>query len=421
MNPSGHIQTDIIIVGAGVAGASFAAILKDSGIRCALVETEVFTHAVGDDTTLNPGINSDTNISPRVLALSHASKNILQCVGAWDEIPTNCIGLFRKMHVWDEHGLGEVNFNSADISESVMGYIVEQMVVEGALEMVLNKTEHLSWFRPSKAKLLGYEGDKICLSLDDGRQLSAKLLIAADGQSSTIRRLARINFKTHTYHQYALICVVETEHPHGEVARQRFLRNGPLAFLPMNGVNQCGVIWSTTPEHAAELQTMDTAMFSKLLAEAFDYQAGSILKIGTRATFPLARARAETYCRPRIALVGDAAHRIHPLAGQGANLGLLDVASLAELVLQAKEKGRDIGTWSVLRKYERWRKGENSTMMMVVEGFKYLFENKTELVSCLRNAGMDMFDSIRPIKHEVMKRGMGLEGDLPDIARKHYG
>ena len=416
MNPSGHIHLDIIIVGAGIAGASFAAILKDSGIICALVEAEPSSK----DKDACSQTNNDRNIDPRVLALTHASKNILQTIGAWDEIPPDRIGLFHKMHVWDENGLGEVNFNSADISESVMGYIVEQKLVECALKSVLNKTDHVNWFHPAKAKSLGNEKDKICLGLDDGRQLSTQLLVAADGQSSTIRRLAGINFKTHEYHQHALACVVETEMPHQEVARQRFLRRGPLAFLPMAEANQCGIVWSTTPEHAAELKAMDEEAFNKNLAEAFAYQAGDIIKTGPRAIFPLARAQADEYCRPHLALVGDAAHRIHPLAGQGANMGLMDVACLAEVVLQAKQKGRDIGAFSVLRKYERWRKGENSTMMMTMEGFKYLFENKTTAVSWLRNVGMDVFDSIKPVKHEVMKRAMGLAGDLPDIARRHF-
>jgi 2-polyprenylphenol 6-hydroxylase len=414
LNPSGHIQVDIIIVGAGVVGASFAAILKDSGISCALVEAEPTSKNKDSQTKIDPYID------PRALALTQASKNILQSIGAWDEIPQDRIGHFRKMHVWDENGLGEVNFNSADVSEPIMGYIVEQKVVESALEKILNKTEYLNWYRPVEAKSLETEKDKICLGLDDGRQLSARLLVAADGQSSTIRRLAGINFKTHEYYQHALACVVETELPHQEIARQRFLSRGPLAFLPMAKANQCGIVWSTTPEHAAELKSMGEKAFNRILSEAFAYQAGDIIKTGPRATFPLARAQADEYCRPRLALVGDAAHRIHPLAGQGANMGLLDVASLAEIILQAKVQDRDIGALSVLRKYERWRKGENSTMMMTMEGFKYLFENKSAAVSWLRNVGMDVFDSMKPIKHEVMKRAMGLVGDLPDIARKIY-
>ena len=412
MNTSGHIHVDVIVVGAGVAGATFAAILKDSGINCALVEAESGKKI--------KGTGKLASADPRTLALTQASKNIMQAIGAWDEIPEDRLGCFRKMHVWDENGLGEVNFNGADLCEPIMGYIVEQKVVEQALESVLNKSEHLSWYRPAKAKLLNTEKDKICIGLDDGRQLSAKLLVAADGQLSAIRRLAGINFKIHDYHQHALSCVVETELPHQQIARQRFLSHGPLAFLPMAQADRCGIVWSTTAEHAAELKVLDEKTFNKTLAEAFAYQAGEIIKSGPRATFPLARAQTAEYCRPRLAIVGDAAHRMHPLAGQGANLGLLDVACLAEVILRAKERGRDIGAFSVLRKYERWRKGENSTMMMTMEGFKYLFENKNVVVSWLRNVGMDVFDSMKPVKHSVMKRAMGLAGDLPAIARKRY-
>lgn len=414
MNTSGHIHFDVIIVGAGIAGLSLAAILKNGGLKCALVEADFDSKQKPTDE------NTYLNLEPRALALTIASKNILASVGAWNEIPEDRLTCFRKMHVWDENGLGEVNFDSKDLCEFAMGYIVEQIIVEQALESILNIGGSINWFRPAEARLLEEKKDKVYLGLDDGRHLSASLLVAADGQSSTIRRLVGINFKSKDYKQHALACVVETEKPHEQVARQRFLSRGPLAFLPMTKVNQCGVVWSTTPEHAAELKIMDEKNFNQILADAFAYHAGEIIQSGPRAIFPLARAQAEEYCRPRLAIVGDAAHRIHPLAGQGANLGLLDIACLAEIILQAKDKGRDIGAFSVLRKYERWRKGENMTMMMAMEGFKYLFESKSSAVSWLRNVGMDLFDSVKPIKHGIMKRAMGLTGDLPELARKNY-
>ena len=205
MNTSGHIHVDVIIIGAGVAGASLTALLKNSGVTCALVEANL---ADKDQDT-----DDQSRTDPRALAITIASKNILQSIGAWDKIPKDRLACFRKMHIWDENGLGEVNFDSADLYEPVMGYIVEQRILEQALETALNKSDHVSWYRPAEVKILRTEKDKIYVGLDDGRQLSASLLVAADGQSSTIRRLAGINFKIHDYHQHALSCLVETECP----------------------------------------------------------------------------------------------------------------------------------------------------------------------------------------------------------------
>lgn len=402
--------SDVIIVGAGITGKSIAAILQHSEISCAIVD-------VAEKSCIE--ISDDQAIDPKVLALTLASKNILTFTQTWDAIERKRLGYFNTIHVWCDQGHGKIFFNSAEINEPVMGYIVEQKIIGQKLQEVLAKSQHLSWYQPAVANSLAVKKDTICLNLEDGRQLSAKLLIAADGQSSKIRDFSGINFTTHSYKQYALICVVETEHAHKNVAHQKFLNQGPLAFLPMYKENQYNVIWSTTLDHAKELSALKQADFNNALAAACDYHSGAIIYSGERKTLPLARAHTDEYCRPRLALVGDAAHRIHPLSGQGANLGLLDASCLSEIIVQAKQKNKDIGLFSVLRKYERWRKTENSTTMLATDILKYLFENKIIFSPLIRDIGINIFNTLPVSKHAIMKHAMGLAGELPNIARSH--
>jgi 2-octaprenylphenol hydroxylase len=185
----------------------------------------------------------------------------------------------------------------------------------------------------------------------------------------------------------------------------------------MHNEKQCGIVWSTTPEHAEVLLALDMASFNLALQEAFDYTLGEVVESENRAGFALRRAEAERYCEQGFVLIGDAAHSVHPLAGQGANLGLLDAASLAQLVLEAKSRGRNIASRRVLRAYERWRKGENKTMMMTMEGFKYIFENQSSPVPMLRNKALDFANSFNPLKHIIMRHAIGLSGDLPLLAK----
>ena len=255
------------------------------------------------------------------------------------------------------------------------------------------------------------------MELSDGREVSAKLLIAADGTGSKIRQLAGIDYDARQYGQTAVASIVRTELLHEHVARQRFLRNGPIAFLPLADQNRCGVVWSTTPGQAVELLDMDEARFQQTLADAFEGRLGAISDSGVRQSFPLQRAQARHYCSDRIALIGDAAHCVHPLAGLGANLGLLDAASLFQVISKARMKQRDFGSMTVLRKYERWRKGENFMVMMALEGLKYLFENQTLPLPPLRNAGMGLYNSFQTLKNITMRRATGLDGDLPDIVK----
>ena len=398
-------DTELLIVGGGVVGGSMALLAASNGIECILVERNRVT------ATKAPAQDA------RVLALTPASRKILSVVRAWQQLAEEP-GLFKRMHVWDENGNGNLYFDSADIGQATLAYTVRQNVLVSALESVREGLSGVTVCAGAEPVSLSDDRRAIRVKLSDGRELSAKLLIAADGTGSKIRQLAGMDYAVRHYRQTAVASIVRTVVGHGQIARQRFLTDGPLAFLPLADPHRCGVVWSTTPAQAAELLAMDKAAFQQALADAFGHTLGAIPDIGVRQSFPLQRAQARRYCSNRIALVGDAAHCVHPLAGLGANLGLLDVASLFQVISEAGMRGRDPGSTAVLRKYERWRKGENFMVMMALESLKYLFENQTLPVPPLRNAGMGLYNSFQALKNFTMRRATGLDGDLPDFVKQ---
>jgi 2-octaprenylphenol hydroxylase len=321
------------------------------------------------------------------------------------------------MEVWDAHSDGRIRFDSAALAESTLGYIVEQRVLCAALGERLQQLPNVTVMRPASLLSWKMSAHRLEVTLDDGRQFSARLVVGADGAGSRVRTLAGIGYERSGYNQEAIVCNVRTELPHGDTARQRFLPDGPLAFLPLDDPNMSSIVWSTTPARARQLLAMSAPDFGSELATAFEHRLGRVLEAGPRAAFELAKARAESYVQPRIALAGDAAHSIHPLAGQGANLGLLDAAVLAEVVGDAAAAGTDIGAPRTLRRYERWRRGENLFMQATMDGLKQLFGSELAVVRRLRGAGLFLTDRCEPAKDLIMRRAMGLSGDLPAAAR----
>jgi 2-octaprenylphenol hydroxylase len=401
------IDFDVAIVGGGLIGATLTAILlKGSGLRVALIEQQ-------EPARYAPQAEYE---ALRVLAITRASEQIFRALGAWRYIEAGRLGYFREMHVWDAGGSGTIHFDSADLGEPTLGYIIENRLLQSALETVLQDPP-IVWYRPAEIAALTWQNHHVQLQLEDGRRLTAKLVVGADGAGSRIRELAGIaETWARDYQQTALVCTVETERPHGEIARQRFLETGPLAFLPLADPHHCSIVWSTTPVEAQGLLALSDEAFRLRLETAFASALGNIVAVGPRAAFPLLRTQAEHYIKPRLALIGDAAHRIHPLAGQGANLGILDATSLAEVVIAARASGRDIGSLRVLRQYERWRKGENLAMMLAMDLFKDLFGSRLGPVRWARNVGLQITDATGPVKRWIMRRAMGLEGDLPRLA-----
>ena len=399
-------DTELLIIGGGVSGGALALLAAASGMECILVERNI-----------RPPTRDTPGEDARALAMTPASRKILARAQAWQQLAEQDIGLFRQIHVWDENGRASLCFDSAAIGLPALGHIVPQNLLVGALESVRTGLPGIAAHTGAEPVGLGNADKAIRVELSDGRKVSAKLLVAADGSRSKVRQLAAIGYPVHRYRQTAVAGIVQTEMSHGQVARQRFLTGGPLAFLPMANPNRCGVVWSTAPERADALLALDDAGFQQALEEAFEHTLGALTAVGARQSFPLQRAQARRYCSERIALVGDAAHCVHPLAGLGANLGLLDVAGLFQVIREASAKRRDPGSNAVLRKYERWRKGENHRVMMTLEGLKYLFENQAFFIPALRNAGMGLYDSLPALKNFTMRRATGLAGDLPDLVK----
>ena len=361
-------------------------------------------------------INLDDDYELRVSAISKSSQQVLQNVGAWQGMQSRRACSYQHMHVWDATGDGSIHFDAADLGLDSIGHIIENKVIQFSLLEQCLTLPDVDWLCPQKIKEINFSETEQTVKLEDGSELVAKLLVGADGANSKVREAAAIEINKSAYEQKAVVAVVKSTLHHKDTAWQRFLPTGPLAFLPL-GDGSCSIVWSAENRRADELLEMEEEDFISELQSAFDHTLGKVEKVSQRAAFPLIRRHANEYVKQGLALVGDAAHTIHPLAGQGVNLGLLDAAALAEVITHAREQGKNIASLTTLRKYERWRRADNSLMMYSMSGFKNLFSNEQAELSVVRNAGLNMVNSLGPVKNRLMRHALGLEGDLPEMAK----
>ncbi|HHW4400819.1 TPA: FAD-dependent 2-octaprenylphenol hydroxylase [Aeromonas hydrophila] len=398
-------NVDVVIVGGGMVGLGLAAALKGSALKVAVVEGQL------------PASELDEAPDNRVSALSLASQRILQQVGAWRGIEARRLQPYVQMEVWEQDSFGRIAFDAASLRQPDLGHIVENRVIQLALLEAILDGDNIQLLSPARASSLQSGEAGSLLLLEDGRALSAKLVVAADGAHSWVRRQADIPLTSWDYGHHALVATVRCAEPHEAVARQIFTPEGPLAFLPLWQPDLCSIVWSVPAKRAEALCQCDEEQFNRQLTTAFDGRLGLCKVEGARSAIPLTARYARDFARERLVLVGDAAHTIHPLAGQGVNLGLLDAAALAEQILRNQAAGKDIGRLANLRGYERWRKSEAASMLAAMEGLKRLFAGSNPLKKLVRGAGLCAFDLLTPLKQSVIRAAMGLEGELPALAK----
>jgi 2-octaprenylphenol hydroxylase len=403
-------EFDVIIVGAGVIGAALASLLLNRRL-CAAGRVAV----IADRFAAPAPVDADWDL--RVFALSRASQRLLQLGGVWNSLPPARVFAYERMCVWDASGTpegsGSLTFDCAQIGEPNLGYIVEGRALQW---------QCLQSARAAGAVLIEASVESVAVSendvrvrLDDGRELGAKLLAAADGTGSRTRELLGIETAGHAYHQDALVAHVRTSRPHAGTAWQKFLPTGPVAFLPLKD-GRCSIVWSATRNLAVKLRALDPEAFAEALTAASGGALGRCTLTTPLASFPLNLQYAMQYAKPRAVLLGDAAHVVHPLAGQGLNLGLLDCGALVQVLGEA---GRPelFGDYRILRRFERWRRSENLKAAAALDGLERLFSASDPITAQLRSTGLRLVGQMPFIKRSLAQRALGIAGDIPDFLR----
>jgi 2-octaprenylphenol hydroxylase len=401
-----RIECDIAIVGAGIAGCALAARLAPLGWRIALLDGAPLPGSTPDEA------RTIAAVDPRVSALNAASRTLLQDCAAWQAIPPSARGAYSAMRVWEEDGTGAIGFDAADIGATELGHIVENRWIVAALLRALVAAPGVSLLGGERLQALEQpDGGDTMLACVSGRRVSAALVVGADGAQSAVRTLGGIGVRLEDCAQQAIVATIRSAASHRHTAWQRFLGSGPLALLPLatlEGGRACSIVWSADTEVARALLALDDHAFAARLGAAAEQCVGEVLEVSRRYAFALRQQHAERYTGPGLALVGDAAHVVHPLAGQGINLGLADVRVLAEELARARSRGLPPGAAEPLSRYARRRRAENALMLGAMRGFQQLFSDQRPWLRLARNAGLGAVDRLLPLKRRFMRQAMGM-------------
>lgn len=401
---------DILISGGGLVGASLACALSGHGLRIGLVEAVAY-----GDPSVDPGQSA---YDDRAIALAAGTQRIFAALGLWSALAARATPIHR-IHVSDRGRFGCVRLDRADEGVTALGYVVLARDLGAVLGARLAGLDDVELISPARVTGVDFTDDNARVRIEvgaGGREVDARLLVAADGAQSTLRDLLKIPTAVWEYGQTAVIANVTPGRPHEHVAYERFTDSGPLALLPMSE-GRCALVWTLRDDQVDAVMALDDGAFLARLQERFGQRLGRLTRVGRRTAYPLRLVRARESVRPRLALIGNAAHTLHPIAGQGFNLGLRDVAALAEVLLEARRAGRDLGAAAVLGRYADWRQGDHRRVIAFTDGLTRLFTSPLPPVAWVRDLGMLALDLCPPAKRLFARLTMGKAGRLPKLAR----
>jgi len=398
---------DLLIIGGGLVGASLSCALDGLELRIGLVEATPLT------------VSAHPSYDDRTLALAQGTRRIFQTLGLWEALAATATPI-RRIHISERGGPGFAHFDCREEGVEALGYVAEARQVGAALLAKLPNLRGVDLLCPARLETVVIEPEAagVTIRLGDNHtvQLRTRLLVAADGAQSPVREQLGIAALRWDYGQQAVIANVTPTLPHQNVAYERFTQDGPIALLPMSE-NRCAVVCTVNDADAARVMALDDAGFMALLHERFGDRLGPFLRVGRRQAYPLFLLKAREHARQRVAIIGNAAHTLHPIAGQGFNLGIRDVAALAEVVAQAWRSGEDIGALPVLNRYADWRRWDQRRTIAFTDALNRLFANPLVPVRVARALGLLAFDGLPPLKHKFARQTMGLYGRLPKLAR----
>ena len=400
-------DADIVIAGGGLNGTSLALALASAGLSVALIDPQPVSR------------RASTDFDGRGYALSIASMRVLKALGVWQKITDQSQPILDIKVTDGRAGEGPsplmLAFDHAEIEEGPMGHMIEDRRLRPAL---LDAVSNAGIAELNEVSVVDQSPDAngMTVTLSDGRTLRTRLLVGCDGKTSSVAHRAGIKRTGWQYNQTALVCAVEHEKPHNGTAHQFFMPAGPLAILPIVG-NRSSIVWTEETERAAAIQAMDDEAYLDVLRPRFGSFLGEIALAGKRFSYPLGLSIAQDFVGERVALVGDAAHAVHPIAGQGLNAGLKDVAALAEVLADAVRRGEDIGRLDVLERYRQWRRFDVMTLAVATDGFNHLFSNDNSLLRTVRDLGLGAANALPGLRRGLIREAAGLTGDLPRLAK----